>query len=120
MADTCAASLNLRIVPINDDPCKESLCLVGDAGISGLQVARDFDRLMPPYGKLPCSVSGSIMAMSSRAFLKCNNEDRVDWHWTSPRMPPHNAFVGLLPHKLRSEESFHGRADVRSALAVGH
>lgn len=35
-------------------------------------------------------------------------------------MPPQNAFVGLLPHELRGEESFHGRADVRSALAVGH
>lgn len=120
MADTCAASLNLRIVPINDDPCKVSLCVFGEASISGLRVARDLSRLMRPYDKAACLVSGSIMAVARRAHLKWDNENRVACHWSSPRMPPQNAFVGLLPHELRGEESFHGRANVRSALAVGH
>lgn len=46
VADTFGASRRLRILAINDDCCRESLCLMGDTSISGVRVARELDTLV--------------------------------------------------------------------------
>ena len=41
VSDTFGASRKFRILAINDDCCRENLCLVGDTSISGARVARE-------------------------------------------------------------------------------
>lgn len=42
---------------VNDDCCRENLCLVADTSISGARVARELDPLLGLYGKPACIVS---------------------------------------------------------------
>jgi len=63
VADTFGASRRLRILAINDDACRENLCLVGDTSISGVRVARELDTLVRLYGNL-LSIARSNRARS--------------------------------------------------------
>jgi len=80
VADTFGASRKLRILAINDDACRENLCLVGDTSISGARVARELDTLVRLYGKPACIVSDNGTEFTSRAILKWASENRVEWH----------------------------------------
>lgn len=51
VADTFGVSRRLRILAINDDCCRENLCLLGDTSTSGIRVARELDTLVRLYGK---------------------------------------------------------------------
>ncbi len=46
VSDTFGASRKFRILAINDDCCRENLCLVADTSISGARVARELDTLV--------------------------------------------------------------------------
>ena len=61
VADTFGASRRLRILAINDDACRENLCLLGDTSISGARVARELDTLVRLYGKPACIVSDNVL-----------------------------------------------------------
>ena len=80
VADTFGASRRLRILAINDDACRENLCLVGGTSISGVRVARELDTLVRLYGKPASIVSDNGTEFTSRAILKWANENRVEWH----------------------------------------
>lgn len=45
-SDTFGASRKFRILAINDDCCRKSLCLAADTSISGARVARELDTLV--------------------------------------------------------------------------
>lgn len=67
VADTFGASRRLRILAINDDCCRENLCLVGDTSISGVRVARELDTLVRLYGKPACIVSDNVLCREAAA-----------------------------------------------------
>ena len=67
VADTFGASRRLRILAINDDFCRENLCLVGDTSISGVRVARELDTLVRLYGKPACIVSDNVLCREAAA-----------------------------------------------------
>jgi len=67
VADTFGTSRRLRILAINDDCCRENLCLVGDTGISGVRVARELDTLVRLYGKPACIVSDNVLGREAAA-----------------------------------------------------
>jgi putative transposase len=67
VADTFGASRRLRILAINDDACRENLCLVGDTSISGVRVARELDTLVRLYGKPACIVSDNVLGREAMA-----------------------------------------------------
>ena len=54
LSDTFGASRRFRILAVNDDCCRENLCLVADTSISGARVARELDALVRTYGKPAC------------------------------------------------------------------
>lgn len=56
-AETFGVSRRLSIMAINEDACRENLCLLGHTGISGVRVARELDTLVRLYGKPACIVS---------------------------------------------------------------
>ena len=122
VADTFGASRRLRILAINDDACRENLCLVGDTSISGVRVARELDTLVRLYGKPACIVSDNGTEFTSRAILKWASENRVEWHYIDPGKPQQNAFIesfnGSLRDELLNEELFDSLADARRKLAV--
>lgn len=122
VADTFGASRRLRILAINDDACRENLCLVGDISISGVRVARELDTLVRLYGKPACIVSDNGTEFTSRAILKWASENRVEWHYIDPGKPKQNAFIesfnGSLRDELLNEELFDSLADARRKLAV--
>lgn len=93
VADTFGASRRLRILAINDDACRENLCLLGDTSISGARVARELDTLVRLYGKPACIVSDNGTEFTSRAILKWASENRVEWHYIDPGKPQQNAFI---------------------------
>jgi putative transposase len=57
VADSFGKSRRLRILAINDDACREKLCLLGATSISGARVARELDTLVLLYGKPACIIS---------------------------------------------------------------
>jgi len=122
VADTFGASRRLRILAINDDCCRENLCLVGDTSISGVRVARELDTLVRLYGKPACIVSDNGTEFTSRAILRWASENRVEWHDIDPGKPQQNAFIesfnGSLRDELLNEELFDSLADARRKLAV--
>ena len=122
VADTFGASRRLRILAINDDCCRENLCLVGDTSISGARVARELDALVRLHGKPACIVSDNGTEFTSRAILQWASENRVEWHYIDPGKPQQNGFIesfnGSLRDELLNEEMFDSLADARRKLAV--
>ena len=122
VADTFGASRRLRILAINDDCCRENLCLVGDTSISGGRVARELDTLVRLYGKPACIVSDNGTEFTSRAILKWASENKVEWHYIDPGKPQQNGFIesfnGSLRDELLNEELFDSLADARRKLAI--
>jgi putative transposase len=61
LSDTFGASRRFRILAVNDDCCRENLCLIADTSISGARVARELEALMRIYGKPDCIVSDNVL-----------------------------------------------------------
>jgi putative transposase len=122
LSDTFGASRRFRILAVNDDCCRENLCLMADTGISGARVARELDALVRIYGKPACIVSDNGTEFTSRAILKWANENGVEWHYIDPGKPQQNAFIesfnGSLRDELLNEELFDSLDDARRKLAL--
>ena len=122
LSDTFGASRRFRILAVNDDCCRENLCLMADTSISGAWVARELDALVRVYGKPACIVSDNGTEFTSRAILKWANDNNVDWHYIDPGKPQQNAFIesfnGSLRDELLNEELFDSLEDARRKLAL--
>ena len=122
VSDTFGASRKFRILAVNDDCCRENLCLVGDTSISGARVARELDTLVRLYGKPACIVSDNGTEFISRAILEWAGKNQVEWHYIDPGKPQQNGFIesfnGSLRDELLNEELFDSLADARRKLAI--
>jgi putative transposase len=122
LSDTFGASRRFRILAVNDDCCRENLCLMADTSISGTRVARELDALVRIYGKPASIVSDNGTEFTSRAILKWANDKDVDWHYIDPGKPQQNAFIesfnGSLRDELLNEEMFDSLDDARRKLAL--
>ena len=61
VSDTFGASRKFRMLAVNDDCCRENLCLMADTSISGARVARELDALVRLHGKPACIVSDNVL-----------------------------------------------------------
>jgi putative transposase len=122
VSDTFGASRKFRILAVNDDCCRENLCLMADTSISGARVARELDALVRVYGKPSCIVSDNGTEFTSRAILKWATDNDVDWHYIDPGKPQQNGFIesfnGSLRDELLNEELFDTLDDARRKLAL--
>ncbi|UWQ16079.1 IS3 family transposase (plasmid) [Aliiroseovarius sp. M344] len=122
VSDTFGASRKFRMLAVNDDCCRENLCLMADTSISGARVARELDALVRVYGKPSCIVSDNGTEFTSRAILKWAGDNKVDWHYIDPGKPQQNAFIesfnGSLRDELLNEEIFDTLDDARRKLAL--
>jgi len=122
LSDTFGASRRFRILAVNDDCCRENLCLMADTSISGARVARELDALVRLYGRPASIVSDNGTEFTSRAILKWANDNGVDWHYIDPGKPQQNAFIesfnGSLRDELLNEEMFESLEDARRKLAL--
>lgn len=122
LSDTFGASRRFRILAVNDDCCRENLCLTADTGISGTRVARELDALVRLHGKPAGIVSDNGTEFTSRAILKWASDNDVDWHYIDPGKPQQNAFIesfnGSLRDELLNEEMFDSLEDARRKLAL--
>ncbi|MBD3665986.1 IS3 family transposase [Sulfitobacter aestuariivivens] len=122
LSDTFGTSRKFRILAVNDDCCRENLCLMADTSISGARVARELDALVRIYGKPASIVSDNGTEFTSRAILKWANENDVEWHYIDPGKPQQNAFIesfnGSLRDELLNEEWFDSLDDARRKLAL--
>ncbi|WP_372993996.1 IS3 family transposase, partial [Sulfitobacter sp.] len=122
LSDTFGVSRKFRILAVNDDCCRENLCLMADTSISGARVARELDALVRIYGKPASNVSDNGTEFTSRAILKWANENDVKWHYIDPGKPQQNAFIesfnGSLRDELLNEEWFDSLDDARRKLAL--
>ncbi|OED49557.1 integrase [Rhodobacteraceae bacterium (ex Bugula neritina AB1)] len=122
LADSFGASRKFRILAVNDDCCRENLCLAADTSISGERVARELDALVRIYGKPACIVSDNGTEFTSRAILRWADRNGVDWHYIDPGKPQQNAFIesfnGSLRDELLNEELFDTLDDARRKLAL--
>tara|TARA_R110002124_G_scaffold283908_1_gene460478 strand:+ start:1161 stop:1727 length:567 start_codon:yes stop_codon:yes gene_type:complete len=87
LSDTFGACRKFRILAVNDDCCRDSLCMVPDTSISGARVARELDALIRIYGKPACIVSDNGTEFTSKAILKWANDNKVKWHYIDPGKP---------------------------------
>jgi putative transposase len=121
LSDTFGASRRFRILAVNDDCCRENLCLVADTSISGARVARELDALVRVYGKPESIVSDNGTEFTSTAILKWADQNGVAWHYIDPGKPQQNAFIesfnGSLRDELLNEEIFDSLPDARRKLA---
>ncbi|SLN77093.1 Integrase core domain protein [Ruegeria meonggei] len=122
LSDTFGASRKFRILAVNDDCCRENLCLMADTSISGARVVRELDALVRIYGKPASIVSDNGTEFTSRAILKWANDNCVDWYYIDPGKPQQNAFIesfnGSLRDELLNEELFDSLDDARRKLAL--
>jgi putative transposase len=121
LSDTFGASRRFRILAVNNDCCRENLCLVADTSISGARVARELDALVRLYGKPAAIVSDNGTEFTSRAILKWADENDVAWHYIDPGKPQQNGFPKSFNGSLRddclNEELFDSLHDARRKLA---
>ena len=110
------------MLAVNDNCCRENLCLMADTSISGARVARELDALVRVYGKPACIVSDNETEFTSRAILKWARENDVDWHYIEPGKPQQNGFIesfnGSLRDELLNEEIFDTLDDASRKLAL--
>lgn len=122
LSDTFGTSRKFRILAVNDDCCRENLCLLADASISGARVARELDALVRIYGKPASIVSDNGTEFTSRAILKWANENDVEWRYIDPGKPQQNAYIALFNGSLRdellNEEIFDSLDNARRKLAM--
>lgn len=122
LSDTFGACRKFRILAVNDDCCRENLCLVPDTSISGARVARELDALVRIYGKPACIVSDNGTEFTSKAILKWANDNKVEWHYIDPGKPQQNGYIesfnGSLRDECLNEEIFDTLADARRILAL--
>ncbi len=69
LSDTFGACRKSRILAVNDDCCRENLCLVAATSISGARVARERYALVRIYGKPACIVSDNGTDLTSKVIL---------------------------------------------------
>ena len=124
LSDTSGASRRFHILAVNEDCCRENLCLMADTSISGARVGRELDALARIYGKPTRIVSDNGTKLTSQAILKWINEYDVEWHYIDPGKPQQNAFIelfnGSLRDELLNEEMFDSLDDARRKLAFWH
>ena len=122
VSDTFDASRKFRILAINDDCCRENLCLIADTSIPGARVACELDTLARLYGKPACIVSDNGTEFTSRAILEWAGENGIEWHYINPGRPQQNGFIesfnGSLRDELLNEELLDSLADARRKLAI--
>lgn len=122
LSDTFGACRKFRILAVNDDCCRENLCLVPDTSISGARVARELDALVRIYGKPACIVSDNGTEFTSKAILKWANDNKVEWHYIDPGKPQQNGYIesfnGSLRDECLNEEIFDSLAEARRTLAI--
>ena len=122
VSDTFGASRRFRILAVNDDCCRENLCLIADTSISGDRVTRELDALVRLYGKPDSIVTDNGTEFTSQAVLKWAKENGVEWHYIDPGKPQQNAFIescnGSLRDECLNEEIFDSLADARRTLAL--
>ena len=122
LSDTFGASRRFRILAVNDDCCRENLCLMAETSISGARVARELNALVRLYGKPKSIVSDNGTEFTSRAILKWADENDVDCHYIDPGKSVQNAFIksfnGSLGDEMLNEEIFDTLEDARRKLAL--
>ena len=101
LSDTFGACRKFRILAVNDDCCRENLCLIPNTSISGARVARELDALVRIYGKPACIVSDNGTEFTSKAILKWANDNKVEWHYIDPGKPQQNGYIESFNGSLR-------------------
>jgi len=99
LSDTFGASRRFRILAVNDDCCRENLCLVGDTSISGVRVARELDTLVRLYGK-PAWFDPPTAFVAMAAFGKADFQGQL--LLAESRGFPQN----IIPERRRCRPSF--------------
>jgi len=122
LSDTFVVSCKFRILAMNDDCCRENLCLMAATSISGARVARELDSFVRIYGKPASIVSDSGTEFISRAILKWAYENDAEWHYIDHRKPQQNSFIesfnGSLPDELLNQEWLDSLDDARGELTL--
>ncbi len=122
VSDTFGASRKFRILAVNDDCCRENLCLIADTSLSGARVARELDALVRLYGKPERIVSDNGTEFTSAAILKWAQKNDVQWHYIDPGKPQQNGYIesfnGSLRDECLNEEIFDSLDDARRKLGL--
>ncbi|AGI68491.1 IS3-family integrase [Octadecabacter antarcticus 307] len=122
VSDTFGASRKFRMLAVNDDCCRENLCLMADTSISGAEGGTRPGCACARLWKPPCIVSDNGTEFTSRAILKWAGDNGVDWHYIDPGKPQQNGFIesfnGSLRDEMLNEEIFDTLDDARRKLAL--
>lgn len=122
VSDSFGAFRRFRILAVNDDCCRENLCLEADTNLSGERVVRELEALVRIYGKPETIVSDNGTEFTSKAVLKWAQEMDINWHYIDPGKPQQNAFIesfnGSLRDEFLNEEIFDTLDEARRKLAL--
>lgn len=121
VSDQLTDGRRVRVLTVVDDCTRECLVLIADTSLSGLRVAREFDRIIEERGKPRMIVSDNGSEFTGNAILAWSRDHQVEWHYIALGKPIQNAFIesfnGRLRDELLSESLFFGLAHARSAIS---
>ena len=126
VSDQMTDGRRFRILTVVDDRTRKRLALVADTSISGLRVAREFDRLVQLRGR-PDTILGSSprtsdngAELTSNAILSWADETGVGWRHIAPGKPQQNgcneSFNGRLRDERLNETLFRSPHQARAVL----
>jgi putative transposase len=103
VSDMLADGRRFRVLVVVDDFTRECLTLVVDTSLSGIRVARELDLLVIARGRPLMVVSDNGTELTSRAILRWQEDQAVEWHYIAPGKPMQNGFVESLNGRFRDE-----------------
>jgi len=115
--DQMATGCLFRVPNVADDVTRDCLAAVPDTSNSGKRVVREFTELIAVRGKHGMIVSDNDTELTSNVALEWCGGVRIEWHYTAPSKPTHNAVVEsfnwLMRDKLLNETFFSSLAHAR-------
>lgn len=101
--DALADGRRIRLMTVVDDYTRESLKIIVERSISGVQVAQGLKELIKSRGKPEEILSDNGTEFTSNAILSWVQEDGVKWSYIQPGKPMQNGYIESFNGKLRDE-----------------
>ena len=102
-SDALAYGRRFRVLCVTDDFTWEAPAPVVDVALSGERVTREVGRIAETRSCSSMVVSDNGKDLTSSAFLRWQEDRKVEWRHIAPGKPMQNGFVECFNGKLRDE-----------------
>lgn len=101
--DRLADGRRIRLMTIVDAYSRESLKIIVERSITGVQVGQELTKLIKSRGKPEEIVSDNGTEFTCNAIIKWTQEENIKWSYIQPGKPMQNGTIESFNGKLRDE-----------------